>query len=307
MKKVVALIPFLIASLSVSAADPVQKKVSVDLLSDPMLPLYLVITFIFIVIILLFAVMITALRVLRMFAERNAKEKAVIEGIAYVPPVSFFTKVSRRLNDSVPIEKEKDIDIGHDFDGIRELDNHLPPWWTWLFTGSVGWSIVYLIVFHVSASMPLSIEEYDNEITAANEKKRLLLASQPHSIINVDSLEYKMDVPIIAKGKVTFDSYCVACHRKDGAGNTIGPNLTDLYWLHGGGIKNVFNTIDHGYVEKGMPAWGKSLSPSEVRDVAFFVMSLQGSNPVDGKAPQGNLENIQSQQPGDSTKTSASL
>ena len=80
---------------------------------------------------------------------------------------------------------------------------------------------------------------------------------------------------------------CVPCHRKDGGGNTIGPNLTDNYWLHGGAVKNVFSTVNDGFVEKGMPAWGKTMSQGDVRDVTFFVLSLQGTNPADAKAPQG--------------------
>jgi cytochrome c oxidase cbb3-type subunit 3 len=100
---------------------------------------------------------------------------------------------------------------------------------------------------------------------------------------------YSADAAILEKGKVVFNNNCVACHRADGGGNTIGPNLTDEYWIHGGGIKNVFSTIKNGKVDKGMPEWGKAMSAQDVRDVAFFVMSLKGTNPANGKAPQGEL------------------
>jgi cytochrome c oxidase cbb3-type subunit 3 len=99
---------------------------------------------------------------------------------------------------------------------------------------------------------------------------------------------------------------CASCHRNDGGGNTIGPNLTDEYWLHGGDVKNVFQTIKNGAVEKGMPAWGKSMSPEDVRNVTFFVMSLQGTKPVNAKAAQGELFEGVTQKP-DSTNVQAAL
>jgi cytochrome c oxidase cbb3-type subunit 3 len=118
---------------------------------------------------------------------------------------------------------------------------------------------------------------------------------------------FTKDVAIIEKGKSVFAEYnCGSCHRNDGGGNTIGPNLTDEYWLHGGDIKNVFGTIKNGVVEKGMPAWGKSMRPEAVRDVTFFVMSLQGTNPQNAKAPQGEIFKGTTEK-ADSTKVQASL
>ena len=102
-----------------------------------------------------------------------------------------------------------------------------------------------------------------------------------------------------------MNNNCGSCHRNDGGGNTIGPNLTDDYWIHGGEVKNVFATIKNGAVEKGMPAWGKSMKPEDVRDVTFFVMSLRGTNPENAKGPQGEL--FKPTIPLDSTNASASL
>jgi cytochrome c oxidase cbb3-type subunit 3 len=100
---------------------------------------------------------------------------------------------------------------------------------------------------------------------------------------------------------------CVPCHRNDGGGNTIGPNLTDNFWLHGGAVKNVFSTVNTGFVEKGMPAWGKTMSQGDVRDVTFFVLSLQGTNPANPKAPQGEPMEQKVIQKSDSLKSEASL
>jgi cytochrome c oxidase cbb3-type subunit 3 len=145
-------------------------------------------------------------------------------------------------------------------------------------------------VFHLFPVLPLPIEEYRLEVAAADESKARFLATRPQDAIDPDKLEFNNDPANVAKGKALFANVsCASCHRADGGGNSIGPNLTDNYWLHGGDVKNVFLTIQNGVVEKGMPAWGKSLSPGEVRDLSFFILSLQGSNPVDAKAPQGDL------------------
>jgi cytochrome c oxidase cbb3-type subunit 3 len=213
----------------------------------------------------------------------------------------------QKVNDSVPIEDEKSIELDHNYDGIKELDNHLPPWWKWLFYGSMAWAVVYMVVFHITDTFPLSLGEYQNEVAVAEQQIRIQQASQPETVIDENSLVYSFDAAIIESGKKVFmDFNCGACHRNDGGGNVVGPNLTDAYWIHGGDIKDLLSIIKNGAVEKGMPAWGKSMSPENVRDVSFFVMSLQGSNPVDAKAPQGEL--FQQPEPikGDSTNIQAS-
>jgi cytochrome c oxidase cbb3-type subunit 3 len=220
----------------------------------------------------------------------------------------LWSKISQKLNASVPVAQEADIDLGHNFDGIRELDNHLPPWWKWLFYGTIGWSLLYLIAYHIATSLPLSAEEYDTQVAVAAEQAARLKASQPGLVIDENTLIYSADPAILEKGKAVFaGNNCGTCHRPDGGGNTIGPNLTDEFWIHGGGIKNVFTTIKNGAVEKGMPAWGKTMSAQDVRDVAFYVMSLQGSNPANPKAAQGEKYVPEKIVTTDSTKVQASL
>lgn len=260
-----------------------------DPFNSPMLPLYVVSTFVLITILLVMLVSLYLVKILNLMVKQSQQERAKRLGVKFVPQPTWWDKITQQLNNSVPLEKEKDIDLGHNFDGIRELDNHLPPWWKWLFYATIVWAVVYLAAYHLTSSLPLSIGEYENEITLAEDQAKALQASQPQAVIDENTLVYTKDEGILSKGKVIFNGNCVACHRNDGGGNTIGPNLTDQYWIHGGGIKNVFTTIKNGVVEKGMPAWGKAMSPQDVRDVAFYVMSLQGSNPKDGKAPQGEL------------------
>lgn len=272
----------------------------------PLLPVYLVIGLIIIITALLAIVGAYLVTVLKMFTTQAEKEKARRLGKTYLPQPSWWSKLSQKLNASVPVAEEKNIELDHSYDGIKELDNHLPPWWKWLFYGTIAWSVVYVFLFHLSESLPLSLQEYQNEITQAEEQQRLLKASQPETQIDENTLVFTNDPAMIEKGKTIFlNNNCGSCHRNDGGGNTIGPNLTDDYWIHGGDLKNVFVTIKNGAVEKGMPAWGKSMKPEDVRDVTFFVMSLKGTNPENAKAPQGELYQAPVAQ--DSVNVSASL
>lgn len=97
------------------------------------------------------------------------------------------------------------------------------------------------------------------------------------------------DASSLEAGKALFQTNCVACHKADGGG-AIGPNLTDNHWILGGGIKNVFNTImEGGRSGKGMVPWKETIKPSDIQKIASYVLSLQGSNPKDGKAPEGDI------------------
>jgi len=303
---------FFISVLAISAFAQENsagaKPFSDDPFNHPMLPLYAVSAFVLIVIMLVAFVAIYMIRILNILTIQAEKEKARKQGVVYTPKPTWWSRFSQTMNASVPLAQEKDIELDHNYDGIKELDNHLPPWWKWLFYGTVAWSVVYLFVFHISNSLPLSGDEYQQEVAFAEDQARKLKASQPQAEINENSLAFTLDsISFISKGKTVFmDNNCGSCHRNDGGGNTIGPNLTDEYWLHGGHIKNVFSTIKNGVVEKGMPAWGKSLSPQQVRDVTFFVLSLQGTKPASAKNPQGDIlkeEVVKS----DSSKVQASL
>jgi len=308
MKKLILLILTLLPT--VSFAQEATKEVSFwsDPTHHPMFPLFAIMTFVFIVLILISVVTINIIKVLNVFSQKMAEEKAKKEGRVYVPEPSGSEKFWQRFNNSVPLTEEKTIELDHNYDGIRELDNHLPPWWKWLFYGTIVWGVVYLIVYHVTESLPLSAQEYENQIAQAEEAKQKLLASRPVAIIDESTLEYTADAALIASGKKVFiTNNCQSCHRVDGGGNAIGPNLTDQYWIHGGTIKQIFTTVKNGVVEKGMPAWGKVMSPTDVRDVVFYVMSLQGTNPANPKAPQGDLVKPEPKAQTDSTKVVAAL
>jgi cytochrome c oxidase cbb3-type subunit 3 len=311
MKKLVLLISGVLPPSSSFAQETVatEKSFLSDPFGHPMLPYFAVFALLFISIVLVAVVGLYVLKVLRILNEQAEKEKAQKLGNVYVPSPAWWATFTQKMNASVPVEQEKEIELHHTYDGIKELDNHLPPWWKWLFYGTIAWAVVYIIVFHFSSTLPLSLEEYHHEIAVAEEQAKQRKASQPaEEAIDEGKLEFTNDATIIEKGKGVFAANpCGSCHRNDGGGNTIGPNLTDEYWIHGGDIKSVFNTIKNGAVDKGMPAWGKAMSPQELRDLTFYVLSLQGTNPPNGKAPQGEPFKQTTSVKSDSTNAQASL
>jgi cytochrome c oxidase cbb3-type subunit III len=310
MKKLTLSISGLLCAISSFAQENLaQKSFMADPFNHPMMPFYLVFALLFISILLVTVITIYVLKIVRILNEQILKDQAQKLGITYVSAPGWWARFRQKMNASVPVEHEKDIELGHSYDGIKELDNHLPPWWKWLFYGTIGWSVVYIFVFHFSSSLPLSLDEYQNEITLAEEQAKLRKANHPEAeAIDESNLAFSNDAAIIEKGKNVFTSNpCGSCHRSDGGGNTIGPNLTDEYWIHGGDVKNIFNTIKNGAVEKGMPAWGKAMSQQDLRNLTFYIMSLQGTNPPDAKAPQGELFKHAASVKTDSTKAQASL
>lgn len=191
----------------------------------------------------------------------------------------FFTK-------AVPVEKEADVLLDHDYDGIKELDNALPPWWKWGFYITVILAVIYMFRFHMGGNGPSPEEEYNREMKVAQAR---IEEYQKKTGGSIDEKTVKMaDAAGIAAGKAMYLKNCVACHLPNGAGS-VGPNLTDDYWLHGGAIGDVFKTIRDGVQEKGMQSWKNTYSPQEMQNIASFILSLKGTKPAGGKEPQGTL------------------
>lgn len=170
--------------------------------------------------------------------------------------------------------------VRHVFDGIEELDNRLPNWWLGMLWGTILFGVGYWFYYQPTGWGRSSHDAYIIE-NAILQKK---LASAP--VTEEALLKTAADPKALADGAALFAQNCAACHGPQAQG-VIGPNLTDRYWLHGGKPTDVHHTITNGYVEKGMPAWGKTLGPSRVKLLAAYVISLKGKN-VPGKAPQGD-------------------
>lgn len=196
-------------------------------------------------------------------------------------------KVYQKLLGSKPIEEESEIILDHNYDGIRELDNKLPPWWVYMFYGTIIFAVVYLLRFHVFNDYD-QIEEFETEMALAQQAVEEY-KKNAKDLVDANTVEVLTDPADLKAGKTIFESNCVACHMVDGGGG-IGPNLTDQHWILGGGIKNVFHTISEGGRDgKGMIAWKQTLKPLEIAQVASYVLSFQGTTPANPKAPEGDL------------------
>lgn len=186
-----------------------------------------------------------------------------------------------------PIEEDKDKVLDHNYDDIHELDNPIPAWFMWLFYISVVSAILYMVNYHVLDSGKLQEAEYVAEMEQAEVDKAAYLKKVGDKINSetVTVLKTKED---LEKGKELYmkTGSCVTCHKEDGGGN-VGPNLTDEYWKHGGGIKNVFKTVIEGIPNTGMKSWKKDFSNGEIQQISSYVLSLQGTNPDGAKEPEG--------------------
>lgn len=199
---------------------------------------------------------------------------------------SVFVKIRQALTKSTPVEREQEIMIDHEIDGIRELNSKIPPWFAWLFILTIIFAVYYMLNYHVFSTGKLMYDEYNDEIKAAALEKEALIKSG--ALVNEETVTYLTDAVSLQLGKAIFDANCIACHGTDGGG-IVGPNLTDKYWIHGGGIKNIFKTIKYGVVEKGMISWQTQLNPNQMQEVASYVWSLQGTTPANPKQPEGEI------------------
>jgi cytochrome c oxidase cbb3-type subunit 3 len=192
-----------------------------------------------------------------------------------------------KFNKAASIEKEKDILLDHDYDGIQELDNSLPPWWLYGFYLTIFVGIIYVYRYHIAHTAPSSEEEFVMEMEKGEEEKAAYLAKAANNV-DENSVVALTDAAALAKGKEMYLATCAACHVADGGGS-VGPNLTDEYWLHGGGIKDIFKSIKYGWQEKGMKSWKDDYSPMQMQQIASFIVTLKGTHPAAPKAPQGEV------------------
>lgn len=246
--------------------------------------------FLFVFLFLIIAIEITVGAVNNvMYQIMTEEQKKLVDEVSSVSIKDsvWFKKLMKALTKAEPIENEANLLLDHDYDGIKELDNNLPPWWVYLFYICVGFAAVYLIRFELMGGDNQEME-LQKEMAQAQIEVEEYLKNAP-DLMDEKTVTLLTDAGALDKGKAIFTENCVACHRADGGGQ-IGPNLTDPNWILGGGIKNVFHTITNGGRDgKGMVAWKETLKPKEIQLVASYVLSLQGSNPKDPKAPDGDV------------------
>ncbi|MBK0402727.1 c-type cytochrome [Adhaeribacter sp. BT258] len=181
------------------------------------------------------------------------------------------------------VGEHKDVLIeDHSYDGIHEFDNDLPPWWKYSFYATIIFGIAYMLHYHVFETGKLQDAEYQVEM----EQAALLSANEVSDPNAKTDFKVLTEATALESGKTIYAQNCAACHGKAGEG-TVGPNLTDEFWLHGGDVNDIFKTVKFGVTSKGMVAWDKKLSKDQILEVSSYILSLQGTKPANGKAPQG--------------------
>ena len=241
--------------------------------------LLILLAVLFFLAVLIVIVLVNALSVLKQLSKTSEQTESK----------PFFSSQSWKkfVGMGVSLSEEKEILIdGHDYDGIQELDNRMPPWLQSLFLASIAIALFYA-VYYFGGIGDMQIAELDKEIATAEIEKKAYMAKVGASM-DENSVTQLTDGAILGQGKTIFQEKCTACHGAEGGGS-VGPNLTDEYWLHGGGVKNLFKVIKYGVPEKGMISWEKQLSPTDIQKVASYVLSLKGTKPTNPKEPQGEL------------------
>jgi cytochrome c oxidase cbb3-type subunit 3 len=227
-------------------------------------------------------------------AKKNAPSKLTL----------WINETYKKLLGSKPIEAEGEIILDHNYDGIRELDNNLPPWWIYSFYISIIFAVVYMVRYHV-LNADDQFAEYEIEYAEAN-KAIEEYKKTAKGLVDFNTVEMLTEASDLNAGQKIFETNCVACHKADGGGG-IGPNLTDEHWILGGGIKNVFKTISEGGRDgKGMVAWKSELKPLEMAQVASYVLKFQGTTPAEPKDPEGDIwvdESVKMENTEESTET----
>lgn len=230
-------------------------------------------------------VIVSLLFVLRFLVGIKSKKKIKAISIGK-PRINWFEKLNK--TQSLDAASEEEADMGHDYDGIRELNNPTPPWWKWGFLFTVAFGIVYAWRTEVSHAAPNQLQE----LAAAEEKAAVAkeeYLKKAANNIDENNVTQLTDPADLAVGQKIFIASCAPCHGPQGQG-VVGPNLTDDFWLHGGKINDVFKTIKYGVAEKGMKAWQEDFSPKQLAQIASYVKSIHGTNPSNPKEPQGQKE-----------------
>ena len=288
--KAILTVAFTILSASAFAADgDVLKQTSDTIAGIQSSSFYALIGAIVVEITILFF-LITNLRFL-LRTEKVTLETAT-EDVVVIEQESKWEKWWDKVNSFRPIKEEAQIDLGHNYDGIRELDNKLPGWWLYGFYGCIIFAGIYLWRYHVSHTGLSSKEELLVAIAKGEKDKEEYLKTAANNV-DEKTVKYLNNDADIAAGKAIFNQNCIACHGDNASGLVAGnpgtgPNLTDDYWLHKGSISDIFYSIKYGWTDKGMKSWKEDFSPTKIAQLASYIKSMHSKN-AKGKDPQGEL------------------
>ncbi|GAB6262005.1 cytochrome-c oxidase, cbb3-type subunit III [Photobacterium sp. 53610] len=201
---------------------------------------------------------------------------------------------------------EEGEDMGHEYDGIREINNPLPKWWSYMFWGTIIFSLAYLALYPGLGNFKglFGWQSSDQTVRTVAESKASIANAQQQQELNQyakelgdaeqaygelfktlaydESGNHLRPIEAIAAdsearrvGQRLFLQNCAQCHGSDARGQQGFPNLTDNDWLYGGEPETIKTTIMHGR-QGAMPAWIDTLGEDGVQEVASYVLSLSG-------------------------------
>lgn len=251
-------------------------------------PMVCVFLFVFLFVLIAIEITISAVdNVTYQLLSEEEKQRLEAEEQLGITESTWYKNMMQKLTKSKPIAAEHELVLDHDYDGIKELDNDLPPWWKYLFIVSIIWGFAYFAYYEMFGGDNQEME-LQKAIAEAQIKLEEYKKTAP-DLMSADNVTLLTDAADLSKGKTIYETNCAACHKIDGGGQ-IGPNLTDNHWILGGGIKEVFHTISEGGRDgKGMVSWKTMLKPTEIQQVASYVLSLAGTNPPEAKAAEGEV------------------
>jgi cytochrome c oxidase cbb3-type subunit 3 len=174
----------------------------------------------------------------------------------------------------------------HAYDGIREYDNPLPAWWRMIFVGTIVFGGFYGLYFMALGWGHTPDQAYQAQLADYHDKRGVRERAEAAFIDEGTLARNAQDSKLVAHGAAVFAAKCVSCHTDNGRG-LIGPNLTDVFQLHGSKRMDIYRTVHDGVAGTAMLAWGEQLPPTDVIDVATFATTLRGKN-IAGKEPQGD-------------------
>ncbi|MFM2017366.1 MAG: hypothetical protein RL007_1022 [Bacteroidota bacterium] len=290
-KNTVAMIAFLLLSVSAMAQDAAAP--AADAAAIPEVPFdywglgaitfFVMLSVIIVELLIVYMLYRTGINLIRKEADYT---KTVAEKAA---SAIMETEIMRSITDAQAPEVEAALLMDHDYDGIQELDNNLPPWWKYGFYLTIFVGIAYLINYHVLHTGKTQAQEYDQEVVDA-EKRIAEYKKANANLVDENNVVALTDAAALSNGNTVFKANCAMCHGDAGEGKEgLGPNLTDDYWIHKGGVVNVFKSIKYGWTEKGMKSWEQDLKPLEIQQVTSYILSIRGTNPANAKAPEGEL------------------
>jgi cytochrome c oxidase cbb3-type subunit 3 len=285
MKKIIVLPAILLSSIALTAQDG---SANVDFFSDLFLQIIALLAIV-VFLVSLFVLYRTLNAVLeiekrKIFAEKGIPYETESKSVQSGP--SLWSVIYGKLTGAVPVKQEFDVILDHEYDGIRELDNKLPPWWVAMFYITIIWGLAYLVYYHIGDG-PSSYDEYVEEVRVGEEMVEAYLSKQA-DVIDENTVQHVDDPSVLANAESIFIGNCAVCHGQSGEGG-VGPNLTDDYYIHGGTVKDIFKVIKYGVPEKGMISWKSQIGPSDIQALSSYIMNLRGTSPPNPKEPEGEL------------------